>query len=226
MLVGLLVVVAVTTVVFARREATPASSGATAAGPTSPGATSSEPTTQSPSGPTSGPTSEPTPQEPQRPRQGSDEKPPQLAALPPKSLRIPSVGVGGDVVRLQLRDGLMELPDSPRDAGWLTESVPPGQPGVSVVVGAADGGPGVFSRLGGLRRGDRVSVVRRDGSTAHFVVTRTTTFADQDFPTRLMRGSAPRPTLRLITAGPFGGDAPASDNVIAYARLAARGVGG
>jgi hypothetical protein len=84
-----------------------------------------------------------------------------------------------------------------------------------------NGVPGVFYRLGTLRRGDRVAVTRDDGMTAVFAVDRVARFAKSRFPTRTVYGAIDHAGLRLITCG---GTYDKSehrylDNVVVFARL-------
>jgi sortase (surface protein transpeptidase) len=59
----------------------------------------------------------------------------------------------------------------------------------------------VFARLGDLRRGDAVLVLRSDGATARFVVRSIARVSKDRFPTAAVYGPTPVPTLRLITCG-------------------------
>jgi hypothetical protein len=80
-----------------------------------------------------------------------------------------------------------------------------------------------------MRRGDRVSVQRRDGRTAVFTVTRVAQFSKSRFPSSAVYGPINHAGLRLITCG---GTYDAArhrylDNVVVFASLSAvRGSGG
>ncbi|MEO3823284.1 class F sortase [Actinomadura sp. B10D3] len=154
--------------------------------------------------------------------------PARLPASPPVRLVIPAAGVDSPVARAGLRpDGSLEPPRPPNEdeAAWYTGSVTPGQPGTAVIEGHRDSasGPSVFYRLGRLRPGERVSVLRADRATAVFTVDAVRTFPKDGFPSRAVYGDTREPSLRLITCG---GDFDARAghyraNVVAFARLTA-----
>ena len=86
-----------------------------------------------------------------------------------------------------------------------------------------NGAPAVFHRLGTMRRGDEVSVTRKDGKTAVFTVTRVARFSKSRFPSRAVYGRIDHAGLRLITCG---GTYDAAknrylDNVVVFAKLKA-----
>jgi hypothetical protein len=89
-------------------------------------------------------------------------------------------------------------------------------------VNATGGGPGVFAGLRSLAPGDRIEVVREDGSTAVFVVDRGQQYAKDDFPTLEVYGNTAGAELRLITCDGYD---PATglfdDNYVVYASLEA-----
>ncbi len=134
-----------------------------------------------------------------------------------------SIGVDVDVMDLGLTDtGSLEVPPGAFPAGWYTGSPTPGELGPSVLAGHVswNGTPGVFERLGELARGDEVSVVRDDGSTAVFTVERTRQYAKDAFPTSTVYGDLDHAGLRLITCGGLDPDTGLyDDNVVVFARL-------
>lgn len=146
-----------------------------------------------------------------------------LAESPPDRLVVPSLGLDADVMDLGLAgDGTLEVPPGAFPAGWYTGSPTPGELGPAVVAGHVswNGTPGVFEDLDDLGSGDSVEVVREDGSTAQFVVTRTEDYDKDEFPTEAVYGDLDHAGLRLITCG---GLDPASgvyeDNVVVFADL-------
>ena len=151
---------------------------------------------------------------------------PVLPESDPVVVSIPAINVRSSLVELGLEaDGTMEVPRDPDVAGWFTRGASPGALGPAVIGGHVtwDGAPGVFYRLGTLRRGDRVMVSRRDGRTAVFSVTRVDRYAKARFPTRAVYGAIDHAGLRLITCG---GTYDMSrhrylDNVVVFARLVA-----
>ena len=80
----------------------------------------------------------------------------------------------------------------------------------------------MFYRLGSLTKGAKVSVARKDGSTATFVVDKVARYSKDDFPTATVYGSASnRAELRLITCGGAFDQATGHyvDNIVAFAHL-------
>jgi hypothetical protein len=125
----------------------------------------------------------------------------------PIRLDIPRIRVHTDLARLGLNpDGTVEVPPLRSDApaGWYENSVIPGETGAAVILGHVDSardGPAVFYLLGTLRTGDRISVLRADGTTARFTVTGVARYPKSKFPTSLVYGPTGYPALRLVTCG-------------------------
>jgi hypothetical protein len=122
----------------------------------------------------------------------------------PRSVAIPRIGVRSRLVELGLdHDGAMEVPQNPSQAGWFTRSAAPGELGPAVIAGHVtwDRAPAVFSRLGDLRRGDVVTVTRKDGKTAVFTVDRVARYSKSRFPSDAVYGTIDHAGLRLITCG-------------------------
>ena len=148
----------------------------------------------------------------------------------PVAVSIPRIGVRSTLVDLGVEDGVMEVPEPPV-AGWFTGGPTPGALGPAVITGHVtwNGAPAVFHRLGTLRRGDQVTVTRKDGKTAVFTVSRVARFSKSRFPSQAVYGTIDHAGLRLITCG---GTYDAArheylDNVVVFARLeAVRGPGG
>ena len=150
---------------------------------------------------------------------------PRRAARPVR-IEIQAIGVRAPVIPLGLNsDRTLEVPTDFGDAGWWTGGPRPGERGPAVIAGHVDSktGPAVFFRLGDLRSGDEIVVVRRDGSRTRFSVQRSERYPKADFPTAKVYGPTPGPALRLITCG---GDFDRStghylDNTVVYAGLSA-----
>ncbi len=122
----------------------------------------------------------------------------------PVLLTIPLIGVKTRLIALGLTaGGALQVPSSTAVAGWYTGSPRPGAIGSAVIVGHIDSltGPGVFYRLTELRVGDRVYVLRADGTTVEFRVTVVRTYLKDHFPTATVYGPTPDAELRLITCG-------------------------
>ena len=151
---------------------------------------------------------------------------PILPSSPPVRLDIPSIGVHTSTfVDLgRGRDGSIEVPQNFAAAGFYTLGPTPGQFGPAVIAGHVDShqGPAVFYRLGALKAGATVSVGRRDGTTARFVVDKVAAYPKAQFPTTEVYGNTTsRAELRLITCGGSFDDRSGHyiDNVVAFAHL-------
>jgi len=149
-----------------------------------------------------------------------------MAASPPVRIEIPAIGVDAPVMRLGLNtDGTVQVPPLADHnlTGWYDGSVTPGQDGSSVILGHVDNytGVSVFYSLKNLRSGNRVTVIRADGSMATFVVDGTQKVAKAAFPTTAVYGNVPYPALRLVTCGgPFdSATGQYLDNIVVYAHL-------
>ncbi|MCG6494737.1 class F sortase [Kitasatospora sp. A2-31] len=149
-----------------------------------------------------------------------------FAASPPTRLRVPAAGVDAPVTGLGLNaDGTVEVPaaDRAQEVGWYRNGPTPGETGPAVLIGHYDTahGPAVFRGLPKLQPGDRIQVVRADGSTVDFKVRSLLQAAKDRFPTGAVYGDTAAPELRLITCGGrIGADGHWTDNIIVLADLA------
>ena len=127
-------------------------------------------------------------------------------ASPPVSVTVPAIGLSARVVPVGVdAAGRLQIP-VPSLAGWYERGPSPGAQGAAVLVGHVDNyqGPAVFYRLTGVRPGDRVQIVRADGSRANFVISKVTTVKKMSFPTQEVFGPTTHAAIRLITCtGPF-----------------------
>ncbi len=87
--------------------------------------------------------------------------------------------------------------------GWYRDGAAPGANGAAITVGHVDNhtGPTVFYRLGLLRPGDRIEVLREDRRTAVFTIDSVRTYPKDAFPDTVVYAAAQRPELRIITCG-------------------------
>ncbi|MGW7538023.1 class F sortase [Amycolatopsis sp. NPDC054798] len=151
------------------------------------------------------------------------------AAMPksePVSLDIPRIDAHSSLVPLGLNpDNSVQVPpvSKPLQAGWYENGPTPGEVGPAVVLGHVDGNKqkGIFYRLKEMKPGDDVDIARRDGTTAHFEVTKVDQVPKDVFPTDAVYGDTSDPQLRLITCGGAFDRAEHSyvDNIIVYAHL-------
>ena len=141
----------------------------------------------------------------------------------PLYLVVPSIGVQTPLTRLgTTKSGAVQVPSSTKVAGWYKASARPGAIGPAVILGHVDSyrGPGIFFRLRLLHRGDKVFVMRRDGSVAVFAITRVARYPKSGFPARAVYGAVPYSAIRLITCGGIFDHATGHylANVVAYGR--------
>jgi Sortase domain len=143
-------------------------------------------------------------------------------AAPPRSIRIPAIGVRAPVIPLGLNsDGTMQTPRDFSLTGWYKPWREPGERGSAVITGHVDSvnGPAVFYRLRDLRRGNIIRVGRADGSVVRFRVEGLERWPKAEFPTHRVFRPTRISTLRLVTcSGNF--DASTGhyvDNTIVYA---------
>ncbi|MEJ8657189.1 MULTISPECIES: class F sortase [Streptomyces] len=157
--------------------------------------------------------------------QHTDAAAPPLPPSAPVRLRIPRIAVDAPVTRLGLdRDNSLEVPPAGNAnlAGWYKDGTTPGARGTAVVAGHVDNsrGPAVFYKLGTLKKGNRVEVLREDGRTAVFTVDAVEVYENDAFPDRKVYGDRGRAELRVITCGGrFDPRTGYRGNVVAYAHL-------
>jgi hypothetical protein len=142
----------------------------------------------------------------------------------PVRLEIARIGVSSGLEQLgRAKDKTVQEPTDWDVAGWYKSGPRPGEPGSAVLVGHVDStrGPAVFYRLRELRPGDKVEVVRADGSRVRFSVDRVEQYSKRRFPTDEVYYPTLRPALRLVTCGGRFNQATHryEDNVIAFASL-------
>ena len=122
----------------------------------------------------------------------------------PVRVEIPKIGVASSLDRLgRAPDKTVQEPTRWAVAGWYAAGTRPGDPGSAVILGHVDSkrGPAVFFRLRELRRGDRVTIRRANGSSVRFVVQRTEQYPKDRFPTDAVYYPTLTPALRLVTCG-------------------------
>jgi sortase (surface protein transpeptidase) len=142
----------------------------------------------------------------------------------PIRIVIPAIGVDARIEQLGLNlDRTMQVPDTLADAGWFQPGPEPGETGAAVIVGHLNStrGPGVFSHLSSLRRGQLIVVYLRDGSRVRFVARSMLRVSKSRFPTKLVYAKTAKPTLRVITCAGWLNPATGhhADNYIVFATL-------
>ena len=122
-------------------------------------------------------------------------------AAPPARLLVPAIGVDAQVEAVGLdAQGRMANPSGASSVAWFQPGPTPGDVGDAVMAGHLDWttGPAVFWRLGKLRPGDDVTVVRTNGSQAHFIVDGISMMSYNASTDSLFTRNGP-PSLTLIT---------------------------
>jgi LPXTG-site transpeptidase (sortase) family protein len=122
-------------------------------------------------------------------------------AAPPAHLVVPTIGVNAVVEPVGLDgQGRMSVPSSADRVAWYSPGATPGDAGNAVLAGHLDwtNGPAVFWRLGTLRKGDEVTVLRADGTRSRFVVD-STAMMPYDAATDFLYTKSGAPSLTLIT---------------------------
>lgn len=153
-----------------------------------------------------------------------------LPASRPVSITIPSIGVRSQIRPIGVApDGTLAVPQPGPDldrAAWFKNSPTPGQPGPAIIEGHVDTeqGPSVFFKLGALRPGNTIRVLRQDGTEVVFTVNAVRNYDKTKFPTRVVYGAPDlsKPLLRLITCSNF--DAATghhTGNAVVFAHLTA-----
>ncbi|SDC03505.1 Sortase family protein [Streptomyces prasinopilosus] len=131
-----------------------------------------------------------------------------LGEAPPQRLDIPGLGVRAPVVPRGLDErGALDPPpfDRPGEVGWYADGAAPGAPGTALLVGHVDTRtrPAVFHGVSTLEPGQRIRVVREDGTVAEFTVEDVRVLAREGFDARQAYGPRlpGRAELRVITCG-------------------------
>jgi sortase (surface protein transpeptidase) len=126
--------------------------------------------------------------------------------LAPVRLVIPRIGVDAAIEGRGLdTQRNLATPLDYREVAWFNQGPQPGTVGNAIINGHVNWwtGSAVFARLGELRPGDTVTVVRHDGSSAAFKVSERKTLAAAARDASLFAPS-PTSTLTLITcSGPW-----------------------
>ncbi|WDT90183.1 class F sortase [Streptomyces sp. SCSIO-PteL053] len=140
----------------------------------------------------------------------ADQDLPVLDPSPPVRITAQAVGLDAAVDTVgTAEDSTVALPDEGDRAGRYSASVTPVQRGNTLLVGHVDTtrGPAAFYTLGALRKGDHITVHRRDRSTVHrrdksigrFTVTALNVGERDNFPSTSVHTPTTHPLLTLIT---------------------------
>ncbi|WP_411102115.1 class F sortase [Streptomyces sp. cmx-4-9] len=131
-----------------------------------------------------------------------------LGAALPQRVDVPSIGIQAPVVARSLDgDGAIEPPpdDRPGTVGWWGAGTQPGAAGAALMVGHVDtqSKPAVFYGLSSAQPGEKVRVVRADGSVAEFTIEDVRVYERKGFDPHKAYGQRVkgRAELRLVTCG-------------------------
>ncbi|HEX7963226.1 MAG TPA: class F sortase [Candidatus Saccharimonadales bacterium] len=125
--------------------------------------------------------------------------------LEPSYISLPTISAEGFVQKMGIdQRGEIATPTNVNFAGWYVNSVPPGQPGLSIIVGHLDGrtSPGIFLHLNKLKPQDTFSVALGNGTLLSYSV-RTVTTTDNAHAVAALFSQDPtiKSQLNLITCG-------------------------
>lgn len=157
------------------------------------------------------------------PRVGS--RPPAAAlAAPPVRLSLPRLQIDAPVLPVTVGgDGLLAVPDNPRQLGWWSGSGRPGMPSGSVVidghVDSATLGLGALFRLREARPGDEVMLVNSVGRSTRYSVVARRSYAKTSLPVADVFAADVAARLVILTCGgQFDrGTGRYADNIVVYA---------
>lgn len=131
-----------------------------------------------------------------------------LAAAPCGAARrtVPGHPGAGDLPRPRPRGGDRAAPyENPGTVGWWSGGTQPGRAGTALLVGHVDTRtkPAVFYGLSTAQPGEKVGVVRADGSVAEFTIEEVRVYERAGFDPQKAYGPkvAGRAELRLVTCG-------------------------
>jgi len=166
--------------------------------------------------------------QPAGPDAGGDPRvglsPPAAVAAPPVRLRLGRLHIDAPVLPVSVSvDGLLDVPDNPRQLGWWSGSGRPGMPSGSVVIdGHVDSaalGFGALFRLREARPGDDVVLMSATGDSTRYTVVARRSYAKTSLPVAEVFAADVGPRLVLLTCGGLfdQGTRHYADNVVVYA---------
>jgi len=126
--------------------------------------------------------------------------------VPPVSVEVPSAGIVVSVTPVGVQpDGLMELPEDVKLAGWYRYGADPmSKTGTTVIAAHVDSieyGLGPFVGLKGLAAGTEVVVTLSSGKRVRYAIESVTSVVKEELPLSQVFDRAGDPRLALITCG-------------------------
>lgn len=123
----------------------------------------------------------------------------------PRSIIIPSIGVNGFVQKVGIdQNNEIAVPNNIHFAGWYTNSVKPGEKGLSIIDGHVDGptSQGIFGNLNSLEKDQIFEIEYGDGSKISFkVVDKIQVKVEDAYNVLFSKKSEITSQLNLITCG-------------------------
>ena len=123
----------------------------------------------------------------------------------PKYITLPTIKSAGFIQNVAVdQNKQVGVPNNVHMAGWFTESVLPGQKGLSIIDGHVDGRTdvGIFEKLGKLNKGDQFTVELGNGKVLTYKVVASSTVAVKDAAAVLFsQDGTIASQLNLITCG-------------------------
>lgn len=147
----------------------------------------------------------------------------QVPGNEPRKIAIPKLGISECVQKVGIdQRNAIAVPTNVHLAGWYSESVRPGEVGVSIMDGHVRGRyrDGIFVRLHELVEGDEIRIEMGDGSLRTFVAAKTSSYSVEAAGAELFK-SLYSTQLNLITCGGAYNEAAQEypERVIVQARL-------
>jgi Sortase domain len=144
-------------------------------------------------------------------------------ATPPVRLRLPRLNIDATVLPVSVSaDGLLDVPDNPRQLGWWSASGRPGMPSASVVidghVDSATRGIGALFQLQKAQPGDEVLLMNASGASTRYAVVARRSYAKASLPAADVFAREVGPRLVIITCGGRFNQATRhyADNIVVY----------
>jgi hypothetical protein len=131
--------------------------------------------------------------------QGSNAAAPVRLAIPRLHVDLAPTAAG-----LAADNRSLALPPSARTVVWWAYGATPGSRSGTVLLGGHiswAGRPGVLGRIGSLRRGDRVTLTRQDGTSVRYAVVARRTVAKASLADLGLFRTSGAPRLVLVTCG-------------------------
>jgi len=125
--------------------------------------------------------------------------------MEPKYISLPSIAASGFIQKVGIdQNGQIATPNNVNLAAWYVNSVAPGQPGLSIILGHVDGytSPGIFIHLSKLKPGDHFTVQLGSGTLLTYDVIKVVAVsASNAVSTLFSQDPNIKSQLNLVTCG-------------------------